>query len=136
MPITTHRALSHRTGNAKEWTLPLDQSGRRHKQRMTHTTPTPFIYYPHHQHHPHHRSHTVTSLIVHITHMSQEEGITPLPPIEEPAVSTTQLAIRTAPGLVTEGSPMPYGRSRRTFFRRSLHLPRRRYTRVYRRRWY
>ena len=67
--------------------------------------------------------------------MSQEDVLTPLPPIEEPTVITTQLAIRTAPELVTE-SPMPYGRSRRTFFRRSSYPPRRRYTRLYRRRWY
>ena len=40
--------------------------------------------------------------------MSQEDVLTPLPPIEEPTIITTQLAIRTAPELVTE-SPMPYG---------------------------
>ena len=69
--------------------------------------------------------------------MSQEDVLTPLPSIEEPTVITTQLAIRTAPELVTESySPMPYGRSRRTFFRRSLYPPRRRFTRVYRRRYY
>ena len=65
--------------------------------------------------------------------MSQEDVLTPLPPIEEPAVIATQLAIRTAPELVSE-SPMPYGRSRRPFFRRSHYPVRRRYTRVYRRR--
>jgi len=44
--------------------------------------------------------------------MSQEEVIIPLPPIEEPMVITTQLAIRTAPELVRGKVPesMPYPR--------------------------
>ena len=61
--------------------------------------------------------------------------ITPLPPIEQPVIITTQLTIRTAPELLgreVANTAMTYGRGRRTYGR--PFYPRRRYYGG--RRWY
>jgi len=98
---------------------------------MTHTTHTIYLL----RTHTYQPTQFTAPTPLHHTHMSQEEEvITPLPPIEEPVVITTQLAIRTAPELAAD-TTMPYARGRGVYRRRAFYS-RPRYGRSYRRRWY